>query len=99
MLSGNHGALLALAVISQLTFLPLSASGSGTARVSPVSMFLMYIPFMSVYARYLPSGEIAPLVTRLSVELLVSCRSFRSGTDLRSSRRTLGKPENPGSND
>src|SRR6266699_6577322 len=43
-------------------------------------MSLMYIPVVSADARYLPSGEIAPLVTRLSMELVVSCRSFRSGT-------------------
>jgi len=37
------------------------------------------MPLVSLNAKYLPSGEIAPLFTGLSEELMVSCRSFRSG--------------------
>src|SRR5260370_3963191 len=38
----------------------------------------MYIPFASQYAKYLPSGEIPPLVPRFSKEFVVSCRNFNS---------------------
>src|SRR5262252_9541858 len=51
------------------------------ARVSPVSMNLTYMPLPSAYARYFPFGEIAPLVTRFSKELTVSCRGLRSGSE------------------
>src|SRR6266446_1984202 len=70
--SGNHEP------ISQSTQAFLSSSACGTVRVSPLSMSLMCIPSLSVYARYLPSGEIVPVFTVLSRELLVSCLSFNS---------------------
>ena len=38
------------------------------------------MPVLSAYARYLPSGEIAAAVTAFSEELVVSWRSFGSGT-------------------
>src|SRR5208282_6478950 len=37
------------------------------------------IPCLSTYARYLPLGEIDPLVTGFSEELIVSCRNLMSG--------------------
>src|SRR5260370_5588548 len=70
--SGNHEP------ISQSTQAFLSSSGCGTVRVSPLSMSLICIPSLSVYARYLPSGEIVPVFTVFSMELVVSCRSFNS---------------------
>src|SRR5437870_12734045 len=75
LLSGNQ----AVEIISQSTSSFLSPCGSGTAWTSPVSRSLICIPLKSVYARYFPSGEIAPVFTRISEELVVSCRSLRSG--------------------
>src|SRR5260370_39157780 len=65
--------------MSQTTSSLLRASGGGTARVSPVARSSRCMPLVSLNAKYLPSGEIAPLFTGLSEELMVSCRSFRSG--------------------
>src|SRR6516164_10157137 len=36
------------------------------------------MPFPSKYARYFPSGEMAPFLTAFSAELKVSCRSLIS---------------------
>ena len=48
---------------------------------------------MSAYAKYWPSGEMAPLETGFSLELNVSCRCFTSGKpdtgDGRVQKRTL----------
>src|SRR5713226_517285 len=71
------------------TFRFLNSSGSGTARVSPVSTSLMYTPFVSQYAKYLPLGEISPVRTRFSNELFVSCRNFGSRGDSPERGRTL----------
>src|SRR5262249_22768710 len=76
-LSGNQP----LGTISQSKSLFLNPSGLGTTRVSPVAMSLTYIPLLSAYARYFPSGEIAPLVTGFSKELTVSCFNLTSGRD------------------
>src|SRR5215467_10186108 len=72
-LSGNQP------VIPHFTCWPFSSSGSATVRVSPVSRSLSCIPRVSLYARYLPSGEIAPPITGFSLEFVVSCRNFISG--------------------
>jgi hypothetical protein len=64
--SGNQEAM------RQSTDLPLSDSGSETVCVSPVLRSLILIFFIwSVKAKYFPSGEIALLVTGLSMEFAV----------------------------
>src|SRR5215469_2389342 len=66
-LSGNQAAMV------HSTGTSLSDSGSGTVRVSPVSItrILIFIA-LSVKAKYLPSGEMALLVTGFSAEFTVS---------------------------
>src|SRR5215471_1144222 len=76
-LSGNQAAMV------HSTGTPLSGSGSGTVLVSPVSItrILIFIWF-SMKAKYLPSGEIALLVTGFSAELTVSSVNLGSrGSD------------------
>src|SRR5580704_8468466 len=83
-LSGNH-----VPGISQLTSLPSSSFGWGMTRVSPVATSWARIPFALLYARYFPSGEIAPVSTRFSKELCVSCRPFNSRGGSPERSRTL----------
>src|SRR5262249_50804868 len=54
------------------------SGGNDMEWTSPVRITFRKIPALSAYARYLPSGEIAALVTLFSNELAVSLRSMTS---------------------
>src|SRR5215471_1944538 len=68
--SGNHE------VTDHAVAVFFKASGTGSALSSPVSISFRCTPFISEYARYFPSGEIAAAITPFPLGLVVSWRSL-----------------------